>query len=511
MTIKYVQYGRLRYNIFKSKNGLSKLKIAQRGILNITEIIGLNQVHDLEELDLSNNKISEITGLDNLTTLKKLDLSGNQIEEIKGLEDLTNLQEVYLNKNQIKDIKGLEILTNLRVLDLSDNAITDSQTLKKLKENHLNLTDIELRGNPCFNPIDGVKAEVLKTNPSKTRILSALSHMVAQLGTHKVSYMISIFSEFLAEILKLNPDFYMFNLYLDTRKILKEHFGEERRKLIEKKIVEDYFLLDGEQILYEHKGNVKATEIVDLSVPYHKRRYLILMVVPGNFIITNYRIIAQGKLLKIKFSTKEILAFRREYDTVEDKTGIIDGSREYEIPSSGNQIFVKNLITLEAEVLPCYGWQFPVLNRIYLERKGGTVTYFTKTDNVASKIELILLNSPNKVADTNEILTIFRMNTIQVINLAINSIKEMMEAANSSDSKVEVEAISKEIAAIFKQLQKDEECCHISNSEYLNIVGETYKLNPQFFVKSIYPKMGYWTIPKKVVKNYLSVNFGVKL
>ena len=85
----------------------------------------------------------------------------------------------------------------------------------------------------------------------------------------------------------------------------------------------------------------------------------------------------------------------------------------------------------------------------------------------------------------------------------------MMETANSSDS--EVEAISKEIAAIFKQLQKDEECCHISEPDYLNIVGETYKLNPQFFVKSIYPKMGYWKIPKKVVKNYIRVNFGVKL
>ena len=114
MTTKFVQYGKLRYRISKSKDGRSRLEIVKRGIIDITEIIGLNQLHDLDELDLSKNKISDITGLENLT--------------------------------------------NLKVLDLSYNAIADPQTMKKLKENHLNLKDIYLRGNPCFDSMEDIYA-----------------------------------------------------------------------------------------------------------------------------------------------------------------------------------------------------------------------------------------------------------------------------------------------------------------------------------------------------------------
>ena len=62
-------------------------------------------------LDIHNKgitDITEITGLENLTNLKILNLWGNQIEEIKGLENLTNLQEIYLSGNPIrKDEKHL--------------------------------------------------------------------------------------------------------------------------------------------------------------------------------------------------------------------------------------------------------------------------------------------------------------------------------------------------------------------------------------------------------------------
>ncbi|MFX1411780.1 MAG: leucine-rich repeat domain-containing protein [Promethearchaeota archaeon] len=38
--------------------------------------------------------------------------------EIKGLENLVNLQELRLSNCQISEIKGLETLENLRVLGL---------------------------------------------------------------------------------------------------------------------------------------------------------------------------------------------------------------------------------------------------------------------------------------------------------------------------------------------------------------------------------------------------------
>jgi len=71
--------------------------------------------------------ITEIEGLDKLTTLKVLILRGNQIEEIKGLEHLINLQELDLRWNQIEEIKGLETLTNLEKLELWGNPIREDE------------------------------------------------------------------------------------------------------------------------------------------------------------------------------------------------------------------------------------------------------------------------------------------------------------------------------------------------------------------------------------------------
>ena len=40
----------------------------------------------------------------------------------------------------------------------------------------------------------------------------------------------------------------------------------------------------------------------------------------------------------------------------------------------------------------------------------------------------------------------------------------------------------------------------LSNSEYVDIVEATYKLNPQFFVKSIYRDMKSWRFPSLNLK-----------
>ena len=46
----------------------------------------------------------------------------------------------------------------------------------------------------------------------------------------------------------------------------------------------------------------------------------------------------------------------------------------------------------------------------------------------------------------------------------------------------------------------NKELNYIYDCEQLDFVEATYKLNPQLFVKSIYPKMGYWRFP------FLSLN-----
>jgi len=133
MGMEYVTYGN-RWLEFVLNN---RLNLSNRGIKDITDIDGLENLIELQSLNLNDNQISEIKGLEKLVNLKFLDLRNNLISDIKGLETLTNLYALWLSNNQIFEIKGLEKLTNLQFLNISNNQIIDIkglEMLKKLKE-----------------------------------------------------------------------------------------------------------------------------------------------------------------------------------------------------------------------------------------------------------------------------------------------------------------------------------------------------------------------------------------
>jgi len=80
----------------------NQLELRFKKIRDITEIIGLEHLSQLQKLILDHNKISEIKGLELLKNLKELDLRYNEITEIKGLEHLINLQKLNLSGNPIR-------------------------------------------------------------------------------------------------------------------------------------------------------------------------------------------------------------------------------------------------------------------------------------------------------------------------------------------------------------------------------------------------------------------------
>ncbi|MEZ4885557.1 MAG: leucine-rich repeat domain-containing protein [Chitinophagales bacterium] len=165
---------------------LTHLSLYNRGIEEVPSEIGL--LTDLEELDLSENKLSvlppEIAQLKNLkilhldynaftefplhieelVELKDLDLSKNKLTYIPAsIGELKNLRKLILRANEINVIADeIRQLQHLHYLDLSENKLTQlSPNIGNLKK----LTDLNLYDND------------LETLPSSIANLSMLRHI----------------------------------------------------------------------------------------------------------------------------------------------------------------------------------------------------------------------------------------------------------------------------------------------------------------------------------------------
>ncbi|MFX1419440.1 MAG: leucine-rich repeat protein [Promethearchaeota archaeon] len=113
---------------------LKKLKSLNLSFNKLVKIEKLEHLKNLEEVHLSNNKISKIENLDSLINLKKLFLNGNFIEKIENLTTLINLEELNLGHNKIVEIKNLNTLKQLKRLNLSFNQIKKIEGFNTLKD-----------------------------------------------------------------------------------------------------------------------------------------------------------------------------------------------------------------------------------------------------------------------------------------------------------------------------------------------------------------------------------------
>ncbi len=144
-----------KYDLF-THNELSEILINYITIINLTKQYP-NVYYELDpqnglinELDLSDflefevkgtpfgwkNNIkstSEIIGLNYLHNLKKIDLSNNQIEDVKELVNFDNLTHLILTNNKISELENLEYIKALRNLEYLDLRYND--IVKKINPN----------------------------------------------------------------------------------------------------------------------------------------------------------------------------------------------------------------------------------------------------------------------------------------------------------------------------------------------------------------------------------------
>ena len=146
-----VIYKEKRYKT-ELKNGHLTLNLSGKKITRISSIEGLEDLHDLKVLNLSNNSIFEIEGLKELRNLKVLNLANNSINEIKNLENLTNLVWLNLNKNPIHTLKGLDTLARLRRLNLYNCKIGEIESFDN-KQWKQWLLSVALGKNPIYSDL----------------------------------------------------------------------------------------------------------------------------------------------------------------------------------------------------------------------------------------------------------------------------------------------------------------------------------------------------------------------
>ncbi|GLV39457.1 TbCMF46 [Carabus blaptoides fortunei] len=121
--------------------------------LNIMKICNLEQLSNLTQLNLSNNKIEKIEHIDTLVHLKELDMSFNRIEMIENLDDLINLETLSLYSNKINQIENLNTLKKLVTFNIGKNLIQNRENifyLRKFKK----LRYLNMNGNECAKKTD---------------------------------------------------------------------------------------------------------------------------------------------------------------------------------------------------------------------------------------------------------------------------------------------------------------------------------------------------------------------
>lgn len=283
----------------------------------------------------------------------------------------------------------------------------------------------------------------------------------------------SEFFDAVGETFRLNPDFFMKELYNTFMNKMGKIIGAEKRKEMERYVIEKFCLLEDEQILYELKGNIKQTELLEQK-PSGKYKMdnlpLKISVNTADIFITNKRMIGHG-MLKASGGEKT-------------KGGIFYLTSLW-VFTGGSKKTERKKALIESS--PVFGYQFPTKNHIGLGKSKllHIIAYIVNIDKLKCTISIKPTDKVKREEQMNKIFDLLRKDANEVLDVIHEAYeREILEKNKRRFS-----------LGILKALLKSEEFTHLSDSDYFHIVKETYKLDTEFFMTSIYPKMTSWDFP----------------
>ena len=307
---------------------------------------------------------------------------------------------------------------------------------------------------PILNKIKE-KFEQAPSNNLRLKILTIFYDILSKEEYQHLSD--SDFNFIVRETFKLNPEFFMDSLYWD----LRQRMEKNNRLIMDKYIIEKYSLIDEEHIIYECNGNIKFVDKVMGKSPAS------VLVSLGSIFLTNYRLIAQGKL-----DTKGGETLWGPILTVLNSPGGL-GIKNRRRNRAKNAIL---------ETSPTYGYQFPIRNHINLLKGWNGVRYLCVQDNQFKLIQIELPYETTQAKREEQIDIIFK-----ILSKDVNHIKDTIKVILEMELKNKWK--SKKISTLLLNLRVAEEYQHLTDSEYTDIVETTYKMNPQFFMTYVYPQI----------------------
>ncbi|MFW9941487.1 MAG: hypothetical protein ACFFFT_10645 [Candidatus Thorarchaeota archaeon] len=223
--------------------------------------------------------------------------------------------------------------------------------------------------NQVFSNID---EEIKSIKPSTKRIITYLYDLRTKEEFQGLSD--SKFYDFIGEIFKLNPEFFMKSIYREM--LSGKLFRKVNLMEMEKYIIEKFCLYEGEQILYESNGKIEENNFL-------KNRRPVKISVDGRIYVTNYRVIAHGK-----FSVKggEVLI------------DLFSLGRAQKAKGKGD--FVGSSTSQE---LPCYGFQFEITNHFLLKKLYANALNYRilNIDTLSAKKKQIRITLPSQFQRNN--------------------------------------------------------------------------------------------------------------
>ena len=320
--------------------------------------------------------------------------------------------------------------------------------------------------------VNNIKKELDSPRPNTKSVLKSLIDLRANKKIQQPSD--SEFFDIVGETFKLNPNLFMKELYKPFMNKMGKIIGTEKRKEMEKYIIEKFCLFEDEQILYECKGKIEKAElhIEQKSSGKYKMDTLPIWISisSGDLFFTNYRIIAHGVL---KVSGGRDIGWDR----------ILFGRTLFGIFEGRSKRVERKDAMIESSPLFGYNFPFPINNHMGLNISKNIVGYKLSIDSYNKCLITIKPTIPSKrEEDMKRIFDILRKDKIGVLNV----INEIMETDIFKQDL---------ISSFLEALRKSKEYEQFSDSDYLDIVKETYKLNSKFFMTFIYPKMMSWKFP----------------